>query len=403
MVRVPWLVGKRYFGAKGNDRFLSIISRVSLIGLVLGVVALTVVVSVMNGFDRELKYRILGVVPHLVVETSDPQALVAVLSGRTDVAGYAPFLRRYGVAVHGRSDRLVSIYGIVPDREASISILPKHLVSGTLADLSAGQNRVFLGRPLGSQLGIGRGDLITLIIPEPSVSGNSVVPRMASVQVAGFFEVDSEVDYNLMVTNISDLAAMVDGGESAVRITLADIFRAPAMKRELLDVPGVTRVVTWSDEFGDFFETVRMEKIMMFILLSLIVAIAAFNIVSGLAMMVRDKQADIAVFRTMGLSPSAVMQTFVIQGAMVGFLGTFIGLAIGIPLAASISEVVDFFEALFGVSMLAGTYFEQVPSDLRMIDLATIAAVSIAISLLATLYPAYRASRLRPANVLRYE
>jgi lipoprotein-releasing system permease protein len=196
---------------------------------------------------------------------------------------------------------------------------------------------------------------------------------------------------------------MVDRGDPAVRITLVDIFRAPAIKRELLDVAGVTRVITWSDEYGDFFETVRMEKIMMFILLSLIVAIAAFNIVSGLSMMVRDKQADIAVFRTMGLSPSAVMQTFVIQGAMIGLLGTFIGLAIGIPLAASISEVVDFFEALFGVSMLAGTYFEQVPSDLRVIDLATIAAVSIAISLSATLYPAYRASRLRPANVLRYE
>ncbi|MEX0941754.1 MAG: lipoprotein-releasing ABC transporter permease subunit [Pseudomonadales bacterium] len=403
MVSVPWLVGRRYFGAQGNDRFLSIIARVSLIGLVLGVVALTVVVSVMNGFDRELKYRILGVVPHLIIETTDPGALSSVLADHAAVAGFAPFLRRFGVAVQGRSNKLVSIYGIVPDQEKQVSILPNHLVSGSLADLSQGQNRVFMGRPLGFQLRTAVGDMLTLIIPEPSVSGNSVVPRLARVQVAGFFEVDSEVDYNLIVANLSDLTAMAGTTETTFRVTLADIFLAPAVKEDLLGVPGVTRIVTWTDEFGDFFETVRMEKIMMFILLSLIVAIAAFNIVSGLSMMVRDKQADIAVFRTMGLSPFSVMQTFVIQGAMVGLLGTFLGLAIGIPLAVSISEVVSFFESLFGARMLAGTYFDKVPSDLRIADLAAIAMVAIAISLVATLYPAYRASRLRPANVLRYE
>lgn len=402
-MNVPWLVGSRYFGARGDDVYLSFISKVSLIGLVLGVVALTVVVSVMNGFDRELKYRILGAAPHVVVETTDPESLTAWVAGEDRVLGYAGFLRRSGVIMRGQANKLVSIYGIEPEHEADVSILPRHVIAGSLDDIEPGTNRVIVGRPLAFQLGLVEGDTLTVIVPEPSPSGNSVVPRIARVAVAGFFELDSELDYGLIVMHRSDLALVIRGSRPTFRLTLENIFLAPSVAAELRTLSGVTAVSTWTEDYGDFFETVRMEKIMMFILLTLIVAIAAFNIVSGLAMMVRDKQADIAVFRTMGLSQAKVMQTFMIQGSMIGVAGTLIGLVIGIPLAFSISEVIAFFENLFGARMLAGTYFEQVPSDLRLLDLLAIAAVSLAISLAATLYPAYRASRLHPASVLRYE
>lgn len=403
MASVPLIVGLRYAGT-GKKQFLSVVSRVSLIGLVLGVVALAVVVSVMNGFDRELKHRILGAVPHVMIETKEPAALRQWLAASKDVAGFAPFLRRSGLVIHGQQTRLVSVYGVEPGKEQSVSIVPDHMVSGDLASLSPGTNRVVLGRPLAFQLGIVTGDTITLIIPEPSRGGNAVTPRMARLVVAGFFELDSELDYKLLMIDRHDLSGIVrDAGDETWRVTLHDIFRAPAFAAEAMKQQGVTGVSTWTDDYGDFFRTVRMEKIMMFVLLTLIVAIAAFNIVSGLSMMVKEKQADIAVLRTLGLSPGQVMQTFVIQGAIVGVAGTLIGMVIGLPLAYWVGTVVRFFEDLSGTRLLAGTYFDRVPSDLRTPDFAVIVLVSLLISLLATLYPSYRASRLRPAEVLRYE
>ena len=226
---------------------------------------------------------------------------------------------------------------------------------------------------------------------------------MARLQVAGFFEVDSELDYGLMLMNRKDLASIVRDNTNTWRISLHDIFLAPSIKRELEKSSSVDKVSTWNDEYGDFFRTVKMEKIMMFILLTLIVAIAAFNIVSGLSMMVKGKQADIAVFRTMGLSPGKVMQIFVVQGTVVGILGTAIGMLVGIPLAHYIPQVIGFVEDLTGTHLLAGTYFDRVPTDVRLPDLGVIVVVSLALSFLATLYPAWRAAKLRPANVLRYE
>lgn len=403
MISTPLFIGLRYSGSAESNQFLSFISRVSLLGLVLGVVALTVVVSVMNGFDRELKYRILGGVPHVVVETARPRDVQTMLAQDERVAGFATFLERSGVAIRSGQNRLVSVYGIEPGREAEVSIMPDHMISGSLDNLRPGSNNVIAGRALAFRLGLVEGDALTLVVPEPSSSGHSVVPRLARLTVAGFFEVDSELDYGLLLMHRDDLAAAV--GESGIgyRVTLNDIFLAQAMKRDLESVSGVTAVRTWTDRYGDFFETVRMEKIMMFVLLTLVVAIAAFNIVSGLSMMVKSKQPDIAVLRTLGLSPGEVMQVFVVQGALVGLLGTIVGMLLGIPLAYFISDVVGFFEDLIGARMLAGTYFDRVPSDIRAPDLLAVVAVSLAISFLATLYPAWRAARLRPANVLRYE
>ncbi len=403
MQSVAWLAGLRYSGSRSGRGYLSFISRVALAGLTLGVVALVVVVSVMNGFDRELKYRILGAAPHVVVETTDPAALTALLAASPYVAGYARFMRRAGVVVRGPANKLVTIYGIDPGSEHKVSIIPDHMDKGGVDALEPGANRILVGRPLGLQLGIGKGEILTLIIPEPSAGGQVVIPRMTRVEVGGFFELDSELDYQLVVMRQDDLAAIVDDRRQIFRVTLKDIFRAQSLQGQLMAQGSTRSVTTWAEDYGDFFRTVRMEKIMMFILLTLVVAIAAFNIVSGLSMMVKQKMADIAVFRTLGLPPASIMQIFVVQGAMVGVLGTVLGLLIGVPLAFAVSDVVAFFEQIFGGRMLAGTYFDRIPSDVRIPDLIVIAVVSLAISLVATLYPAYRAARVRPADVLRYE
>lgn len=400
---VPWMVGLRYSRSRAGNLFLSFLSRVSMIGLVLGVVALTVVVSVMNGFDKQLKYRILGAIPHIVVETRDADSVGKWLDRQPVVKAHATFLRRSAVAIHNDGRRLVNVYGIEPEREKDISIIPDHLVAGAMSDLTAGSHHVILGRSLGFDLGLNRGDVVTLIIPQPSASGNSVTPKMTRATVAGFFEVKSELDYGLVLMNRNDLASAVGDHTQTLRVTLHDVFRAASLAATLAQRSDVLGVSDWTDEYGDFFRTVRMEKIMMFILLTLIVAIAAFNIVSGLSMMVKEKQADIAVFRTMGLSPAQVMQVFVIQGTVVGVLGTAAGMLAGVPLAYYIPGIIRFVENLVGARMLAGTYFDRVPTDVRVPDLVAIVAVSMALSLLATLYPAWRAARLRPARVLRYE
>lgn len=403
MTAVPLLIGLRYAGGSAGSLYLSFISRVSLIGLVLGVVALTVVVSVMNGFDRELKYRILGTVPHVVITGGEPSRVEAWLAEQPGVQGYARFIQRAGLLLHGSSNKLVAMYGVDAEREALVSILPDHIVAGNMGALTPGSGALLLGRPLAFQLGLVTGDSVTLIVPEPSAGGNAVAPRLARLRVAGFFEVDAEVDYSLVLMNRDDLAQVAGDTSIAYRVTLDDVFRAPGFAAAAATgIEGAT-ASDWTDEFGDFFETVRMEKIMMFVLLTLVVAIAAFNIVSGLSMMVREKRADIAVLRTLGLSPRAVMVTFMIQGSVVGVLGTALGLLIGIPLAWSVSDIVSFLEGLAGANMLAGTYFDRLPSDIRGADLLVIALVSLVISLTATLYPAYRASRLQPADVLRYE
>ena len=402
MTGVSLLVGLRYSGARENNAFLSFISKVSLGGLALGVIALTVVVSVMDGFDQQLEYRILGAVPHVVFTAGPGVDVGKLLAGDRKVAGYAPFLRRSGVAIRDDSRQLVSIYGVEPGAEQRMSIIPDHMVQGNLGALKPGSDAVVMGRPLGLALGLDVGDILTLIIPD-ATSGNTVTPRMARVKVAGFFEVDSDIDYSLLMMNRQDLASIVHDHTSTWRVTLNDVFYAPMLARQLAAKPGISHVSTWKDQYGDFFRTVRMEKIMMFILLTLIVAIAAFNIVSGLSMMVKEKRADIAVFRTMGLSPFAVMRIFMVQGTVAGVLGTVIGLLLGIPLAHYIPHIISFVESLTGTQLLAGTYFSRVPTDVRLPDLSVIAVVSMVLSFLATLYPAWRAAKLRPANVLRYE
>jgi len=402
-VNLSAFVGFRYSGfgissgSPADNRFLSFISLVSLFGMMLGVMALIVVVSVMNGFDSELKRRILGVVPHVVVSGHiDP----AVNDDQRIVAS-APFIARSGLLLDGNSSQIVALHGIDSSREHEMSIVPDHMIQGSMQDLGDAPHGVVIGRPLAYRLGAMVGDMLTLVIPEPSGDGNHFTPKIARLRLVGTFELDSELDYRLALLNYSELQRIVAAPLLDTRLRLGNVFDAPAISRALAHGGNKTR--NWTQQYGDFFETVRMEKIMMFVLLSLIVAIAAFNIISSLSMMVKDKQKDIAVLRTFGLSPAGVMLIFMIQGTVIGAVGILAGTLAGLALAHNITEVVGFFEELSGSKMLAGTYFDSVPTDVRYSDVLIIIVVAFLISILATLYPAWQAASLRPAEILRYE
>lgn len=388
-MNTSWLVGLRFMLSRRSSRFLSLITGVSIIGLMLGVMALVIVVSVMNGFDTQLKYRILGAVPH-VITSVDPSSDLA--ANETS----AEFLRYQGMVLAGDS-RLVTIFGIDPDSEENMSVLPDHMLGGDLAALTPGSNHIVLGATLAARLGLWSGDQTTLMIPVASDGGGRVVPRVARVTVSGSFRLNSELDYNLLLMNVEDLQRFTGSPEKHYRITLPNIFAAGSYKSD----PDV--IATWYDDYGDFFAAVRMEKLMMFLLLTMIVLIAALNTISGLSMMVKEKQAEIAVLRTMGLSRRQVSMIFVVQGTAIGLLGVFLGLVFGLPLAYHVTEIVGFFENMMGARMLAGTYFDRVPTDVRLLDILVIALVSILIAVAATLYPAFRAGRLEPASVLRSE
>ncbi|MFT7685742.1 MAG: lipoprotein-releasing system permease protein [Candidatus Azotimanducaceae bacterium] len=391
-MNLPFFIGLRFSTKARGSNYLSFITKASMFGFSLGVMALVIVVSVMNGFDSQLKGRILGAVPHMVVdgELSDS------LKNSEFIAATSIFQQREGILVQGSVNRMVAIYGIEPKLEPKVSVIPQNMKIGSIEDLAG--NKIIIGEPLARRLGLWIGDSITILIPEASKKGNSIAPKIASVIVAGTFELHSELDYSLVLMNVDYLRTITGDLSIQNRLSLDDVFHVEKVRN--LAGEGV-EIQDWSEVYGDFFETVKMEKLMMFILLTFIVMIAAFNTISGLSMMVKDKQSEIAVLRTMGLSRISVMQIFVVQGSFIGLLGIIFGLALGIPLAFHITEIVGFVEDLLGNRMLAGTYFDRVPSDVRLSDILVIVALSLFISIVATLFPAYRASKVEPASILR--
>lgn len=407
-MNVPLFIGLRFSTAHKGSSFLSFITRVSMIGLMLGVMSLIVVVSVMNGFDSQLKYRILGAIPHVIVSgdtnvTRQDKSNGAIQSEQLttigDGARSSAFLGRKGIVIKGRDNRIIAVHGILPDQEKYASVIPENMKLGHVDLLKAGSNNILLGQGMASQLAVWPGDKMTLIIPTATASGQLISPKLATVVLVGTFELQSELDYSLALMHLQDLKNIVKTEHHDTRLTLNNIFNVSSYQTALAPLD----VVDWTQEYGDFFETVKMEKIMMFMLLTLIVMIAAFNTVSGLSMMVKDKKGEIAVLRTMGLSRGQVMQIFIVQGSVIGVSGTLLGMLLGIPLAYHVTEVVGFVEDLMGGRMLAGTYFDRVPTDVRFLDTLVIVLVSFLISILATLYPAYRATKLEPAEVLRSE
>lgn len=406
--------GLRYTRAKRRNHFISFISLASMLGIAIGVTALITVLSVMNGFERELRTRILGMASHATISgfdggLADWQGVSAIAARNPDIAGLAPYIEGEGMVRVGQELSGTLLRGVLPDQENAVSDIGRHVVAGSLESLEAGRFNIVLGFELATALGATVGDKVDLMIPQASVTPAGVMPRFRRFTVSGVFRVGMyEFDRGLVVVHLADAQALLrmDDTVTGVRLKLNDMFEAPRVARELAgELPGMFYVNDWTRSHSNFFRAVRTEKMVMFIILSLIVGVAAFNIVSTLVMVVQDKQADIAIMRTLGATPRSVMAIFMVQGSIIGIVGTLLGVAGGVALALNVESLVPLLERLMGQQFLSPDvyYISDLPSELKSTDVVRIAGLSLAMGLLSTLYPAWRASRVQPAEALRYE
>jgi len=410
-------VGMRYTRAKRRNHFISFISLTSMVGIGLGVAALIVVLSVMNGFQEELRSRILGVASHLQItgpnnSLSDWSGLTTKVHSARHVDGTAPYIMAQGMLSNGQAVQGAIIRGVLPEAENEVSDLGAKMRAGQLGDLKPGEFGIVLGAELAQSLGVILGDKVVLMAPQGQFTPTGVVPRIKQFTVVGLFQIGMyEYDAGMALIHIDDAAKLYRMGDqvSGLRLKLDDLFLAPQLSNQLaltLNAAGQDYYLTdWTQEHANFFRAVQMEKRVMFIILALIVAVAAFNIVSTLVMAVTDKRADIAIMRTFGASPASIMAIFIVQGALIGIVGTIVGGFFGVLIALNISTIVPFIEHLFNVQFLAKDvyYISELPSHLIWSDVITIVAMSFLLSLLATLYPSWKASQMNPAEALRYD
>ncbi len=413
-MRYELLVGLRYTRAKRRNHFISFISLTSMAGIALGVAALIVVLSVMNGFQKEVRARILGVVSHVQIMSdggrlADWRAVAKIALADPRVAAAAPYVDAQGMLSFGPSVRGAIVRGILPDLEDQVADLGRHMRAGALDALKPGEFSIVLGADLARALGALPGDKIVLIAPQGQVTPAGVIPRLKQFTIAGTFEVGmSPYDSGLALIHLEDAQRLYQMGDrvSGLRLKLDDLFSARAVARGLMpSLPAESYATDWTRSHSNYFRAVEIEKRMIFIMLTLIVAVAAFNIVSTLVMLVTDKQPDIAILRTLGASPASVMQIFVVQGALIGVIGTLIGVTGGVLLGLNVETVVPAIEHVLGFKFLAKDvyYIPDLPSDVQAGDVVTIAVTSLVLSFLATIYPSWRASRVNPAEALRYE
>jgi lipoprotein-releasing system permease protein len=411
---IELFIGLRYTRAKRRNHFISFISLISMLGIMLGVVALIVVLSVMNGFHKEVRERILGMASH---------ATISAVSGGLDnwrdvqseakknpsVIGTAPYVEGQGMLINGQLVSGVLLRGILPDQEGQVSDVVSAIKEGSIEDLKPGAYGIILGRELAMVLGLAVGDRVTLVTPQVNVTPAGIMPRLKRFTVRGIFEVGmGDYDRNVALLDMQDAAKLMrlEDSVTGIRLKLNDLYQAPQISRELaMQMGGYYRISDWTMQHRNFFAALQTEKRMMSIILSLIVAVAAFNIVSTLVMVVTDKQADIAILRTLGASPGTIMGIFIVQGATIGFMGNILGMLGGLLLADNVEFIVRQIEHLFHINFLDPNiyYISELPSDPQMQDILTIGITAFAITLLATLYPAWRASRIQPAEALRYE
>jgi lipoprotein-releasing system permease protein len=413
-VQYELFIGLRYTRAKRRNHFISFISLLSMLGIGLGVAALIVVLSVMNGFQKELRARILGVASHIQItgpdgQLSDWRGVAAKTRENPRVVAAAPFVNAQGMLALEQNVRGAIVRGVDPALEQEVADIGRHMSAGRLDALVPGEFGIVLGSELARALRAFPGDRVTLIAPQGLVTPAGILPRLKQFRVVGVFEVGMfEFDSGLALIHVADAQRLYQLGEnvSGVRLKLADLFQSREIARELYrSLGGDILISDWTRSHANFFRAVEIEKRVMFIILMLIVAVAAFNIVSTLVMVVTDKHSDIAILRTLGATPASVMKVFMVQGTVIGVVGTLIGVVGGILLAVNIDVVVPALERLLNVQFLSKEvyYISELPSDLQRADVFVIAAVSLALSLLATLYPSWRASRVRPAEALRYE
>jgi lipoprotein-releasing system permease protein len=407
---IALFVGLRYTRAQRSNHFISFIALVSMIGLTLGVAVLITVLSVMNGFDRELKNRILGMIPQATVSSSeiiqDWPSLVEQAKKQPHVVGAAPFTQIQGMLTAQGQVSGIVISGIDPTLEKQVSIIQDHMSAGSLDGLQTGDFGIVLGQSLADGLGLQLGDKVTLVLPEASPSPAGVVPRFKRFTVVGIFNIGAEVDSMLGYIALNDASRLLrlPDGAQGVRMKLDDIFAAPEVSQNLArQLSGNLYASNWTQTHGNLFSAIQMEKAMVSLLLFLIVLVAAFNIVSSLVMVVTDKKSDIAILRTLGASPSTITQIFMVQGVIIGAFGTLAGALLGVAAALGISDFLGWINNAFGLHLFDAYFVNYLPSELKWSDVVLVVGISLTLSFLATIYPARRAAQIQPAEALRYE
>ena len=406
-------IGLRYTRARRRKNFISFISMTSMIGLALGVLAMIVVLSVMNGFQREMSSRILGMVPHAMIQGVKPlddwRPVAAAAMKNPEVLAAVPFTELDGMLSYKGMMQPMQISGVDPAREGEVSIVADHIVQGRLDDLKPGEFGVVVGEITARRFRLNVGDKITLIVPEVSTAPGGITPRMQRLNVVGVFKVGAELDGSMGLINAADAAQMQrwqPGQVQSVRLKLKDLYAAPEVSAAIVkDLGAAYKADDWTHTQGSLFSAMKMEKTMIGLLLLMIVAVAAFNIIATLIMVVNDKGADIAILRTIGATPRQIMGIFMVQGTVIGVAGTVIGGVLGVIAAINVSAIVGWVERISGQHIFTSdVYFiSNLPSELQGGDVMLICGAGLVLSFLATLYPAYRASQIEPAHALRYE
>jgi lipoprotein-releasing system permease protein len=408
-------IGLRYTRAKRKTHFVSFIAFISIAGVSLGVFALIVVLSVMNGFGNELRDRTLSMTSHATITSfdgtmNDWKRNADIAEQHPEVISAAPYIRKEVMMSNGRRVSGSLVRGIEPEAEKTVSTVASKMVSGQLTDLRPGEYGIVLGRELASALGVYEGDRITVITPQASITAVGVMPRLRRFKVVGVFEVGMhQFDSAMAYMHIEDAAKLFqfeDGDVNGIRLKLADLFEAQRVKRDLDRSFGDEYWIRdWTRQHRNFFKALKTEKTVMFIILLMVIAVAALNIVSTLMMTVTDKEADIAILRALGMTPGSIMTIFIIQGTVIGTFGTLIGVAAGVPVALNVFEIVSWMEQLFQTDFLPSDvyYISDIVADVQPKEVMTYAVSAFMITILATIYPAWRASRTMPAEALRYE
>lgn len=407
-------IALRYLRARSRNGFISFISLVSMVGIGLAVAVLSVVLSVVNGFEYELQQRLLGIVSHAAVTGIDApledwEDLRETVLERSDVMEVAPFIEGEGLVVFGDTPAGVEVRGINPALESRVSQLETMMRVGSLDDLGAGSYHIVVGSSLATELEFDVGDTLVLITAQGQVTPAGILPRMRSFEVAGIFEAGMyEFDRGLVFINLADAARLfrTDGKPTGLRLVVDDVYRARRISEEVaIELGGGFFIDDWMRQHGNFFRSIQITKSIMFVIFSMVIAVAVFNIVSTLAMVVRDKRGDIAILRSFGASARSIVIMFATQGALIGIIGTGLGLALGVLISSQLTAIVVLLEAFFGMDLLAGDVYliSDLPTQIRYAEVAKIGLLATCLAILATLYPAISAARQPPAEALRYE
>lgn len=410
---VEVFIGLRYVRARRRNHFISFISLISILGVGIGVMAIITILSVMNGFEKELTDRILGMASHATVvergkSLSDWKTLAAEIEHYPGIIGVAPYFHAEGMLTHAKSVNGTIVRGILPEEETKVSVIADRMIMGELSSLVAGEFDMLLGKELARTLGVTVGDKVTLVAPQANVTPAGILPRLKRFTVVGIFEIGMhEFDSALALIHMDDAMRLFrKDGPTGLRLKTDNILTAPVVSRNVVSqLPGYFWVTDWTQRHSNFFEALKTEKTVMFFILMLIVAVAAFNIISTLVMTVTDKQADIAVLRTIGISPKSILAIFMIQGTLIGLVGILFGVISGVWLASNVETIVPAIEKMLQVDFLSAEvyYISEVPSDLRRGDVIIISIFSFLFCILATIYPALKAAHTQPAEALRYE